>query len=553
MRRKLSIILVLVFTLSCSIAGFAQLGGLFKNKKPSDPDKAPEYTEADKQKIAEIEQRPAVQDEIQKEWDEVRREHLQSAYAINQTANWSITDDPMNHPGAARGGDRLYSNPMMQIYLNNIGQRLVPKDSPNLYTFRVLLDPMPKAEALSTGTIYISTGLISLLDSEAQLSYILAHEIAHVEQNHAYNRIRNSIVEQELYKEKEARAAAIKGIATLAGGLGGGLLGGAIHGASGAGIGALAGGLGGYVVGNMLAGPHMQLTEWSTVEEDEADELGAKYMVTQGYDVREVPRLYASLDRIVGKDSRLGLGFMGSPRRVRERSAHIQQLLNGALRADITKLVQSNGLLGSSAEFPVLLSAARRDNGILAMEYDLFAMARQNLEDAAAQRSNDPSVHFYLSKVVALTAHTPEDKRQAVAHIADAIRLDAARGSIPALHLEYALSLLDQDNVANKDQVIHELKTYVALYQRDNAGALPGNMSAIFDYFNLVGETSWYLPPEWYPATQLFNNGGTTIAPDAVIRKAMAVTGSSAAPAPAAPHVKLASADTNISVRRRAH
>lgn len=542
MRRKLSLILVLVFTLSCSTAGFAQLGGLFKNKKPSDPDKAPEYTEADKQKIAEIEQRPAVQDEIQKEWDEVRREHLQSAYAINQTANWSITDDPMNHPGAARGGDRLYSNPMMQIYLNNIGQRLVPKDSPNLYTFRVLLDPMPKAEALSTGTIYISTGLISLLDSEAQLSYILAHEIAHVEQNHAYNRIRNSIVEQELYKEKEARAAAIKGIATLAGGLGGGLLGGAIHGASGAGIGALAGGLGGYVVGNMLAGPHMQLTEWSTVEEDEADELGAKYMVTQGYDVREVPRLYASLDRIVGKDSRLGLGFMGSPRRVRERSAHIQQLLNGALRADITKLVQSNGLLGSSAEFPVLLSAARRDNGILAMEYDLFAMARQNLEDAAAQRSNDPSVHFYLSKVVALTAHTPEDKRQAVAHIADAIRLDAGRGSIPALHLEYALSLLDQDNVANKDQVIHELQTYVALYQRDNAGALPGNMSAIFDYFNLVGETSWYLPPEWYPATQLFNNsGGTTIAPDAVIRKAMAVTGSSAAPATTAPHVKLAS------------
>jgi hypothetical protein len=173
------------------------------------------------------------------------------------------------------------------------------------------------------------------------------------------------------------------------------------------------------------------------------------------------------------------------------------------------------------------------------MEYDLFAMARQNLEDAAAQRSNDPSVHFYLSKVVALTAHTPEDKRQAVAHIADAIRLDASRGSIPDLHLEYALSLLDQDNVANKDQVIHELKTYVALYQRDNAGALPGNMSAIFDYFNLVGETSWYLPPEWYPATQLFNNSGTTIAPDAVIHKAMAVTGgSAAAPAPVASHVK---------------
>lgn len=539
MRSKLSVILVLVFMISCSIAGFAQLGGLFKNnKKTSDPDKAPEYSEADKQKIAEIEQRPAVQDEIQKAWDGLRRDHLQSAYAINQTASWGITDDPMGHYGTSRTGDRLYSNPMMQAYLNNIGQRLIPKDSPNLYTFRVLLDPMPKAEALSTGTIYISTGLISMLDSEAQLSYILAHEVAHVEQNHAYARIRNTVVEQELYKEKEARAATIKGIATVAGGLTGGLIGGAIHGGSGAGIGVLLGGVGGYVVGSMLAGPHMQLTEWNTVEEDEADELGAKYMVAQGYDVREVPRLYASLDRMVGKDSRLGLGFMGSPRRVRERSTHIQQLLNGALRADIAKLVQSNGLLGSSPEFPVLLSAARRDNGILAMEYDLFAMARQNLEDAAEQRSNDPSVHFYLSKVVALTAHNPEDRRQAVAHIADAIRLDAARGSIPDLHLEYALSLLNQDNIANKDQIIHELKTYVALYQRDKGGALPANMSAIFDYFNLVGETGWYLPPDWYPATQLYNNSGTaTIAPEAVIHKAMAVTGGSAS-GQNVPHIK---------------
>jgi hypothetical protein len=233
---------------------------------------------------------------------------------------------------------------------------------------------------------------------------------------------------------------------------------------------------------------------------------------------------------------------MGSPRRVRERSTHIQQLLNGALRADVAKLVQSNGILGSSAEFPVLLSAAKRDNGILAMEFDLFAMARQNLEDAAAQRSNDPSVHFYLSKVVALTAHTPEDKRQAVAHIADAIRLDASRGSIPDLHLEYALSLLDQDNIANKDQVIHELKTYVALYQRDSGGSLPANMSAVFDYFNLVGETSWYLPPAWYPATQLYNNSGVAnIAPDAVIHKAMAVVGGSAAPASAATRLKPAS------------
>jgi uncharacterized protein YcfJ len=511
-------------------------------KKPSVSDKAPEYSEADKQKLAEIALRPAVQDAIQKEWDELRREHLQTAYGVNQTAEWGVTDDPMEHHGASREQSRLYSNPMLQAYLNSIGQRLVPKDSPNLYTFRVLLDPMPKAEALSTGTIYISTGLISVLDSEAQLSYILAHELAHVERNHAYNRIRNRLLDQELYGEKEAKAERNKALLGMAGTLAGGLVGGAIHGGSGALMGGAIGGVSGLMAGDLMFRNRMQLTEWNTVEEDEADELGVKYMLGQGYDAREIPRLYASLDRMVGKDSRLGLGFMGSPRRVRERIAHVQQLLGGPLREDLDKLVKGGGAVGSGAEFSILLSAAKRDNGILAMQYDLFAMARQNLEDAAAQRSNDPTVHFYLSRVVALTARTPEDRRLAITHISNAIRLDAARGALPDLHLEYAISLLQQDDTANKDQVVHELKTFVTLYQRDHSGALPGNMYAIFDYFNLVGESTWYLPPGWYPSTQLANPTSVpVIAPDPVLRNAAAVTSADVAAQPGAPHLKATS------------
>jgi hypothetical protein len=235
---------------------------------------------------------------------------------------------------------------------------------------------------------------------------------------------------------------------------------------------------------------------------------------------------------MVGKDSRVGLAFMGEPRRVKERIGHIKELMNGPLHDQMDHLVKTGGLIGSGTTFPVLLSAAKRDNGILAMQYDLFAEARQNLEDALEQRSNDPSVHFYLSKVMSLTSRTPEDKRQAVAHIVDAIRLDASRGSIPDLHLEYAMSLLSEGNTANKDQVISELKSYVALYQRDNGGALPANMSAVFDYFNLVGESSWYLPPDWYPATQLSNTGmASTLAPEAVVRKATGSSVDSAAPA----------------------
>lgn len=513
--------------------GSAQLGGLLQKKKAPDPSgKAPEYSDADKAKLAEIAQRPAVQEEIQVLWNAKRNEDLSEAFAINQTATWGLTDDPISHTGYTSTSSRLYSNPMIQTYINTIGQRLVPKDSPNFYTFRILLDPRPEAISLSTGSIYVSSGLLAMLDSEAQLSYILAHEVAHVEQKHSYNKIRSQVLEEELNKEKEAKVERTKEMISLAGALGGGLFGGVTHGWTGAVVGGLAGLGGADLLANLLVHPGIHSTEWSTVEENEADELGAKYMLNQGYDAREIPRLYASLDTMVSKDSRVGMSFMGEPRRVKERIGHIKEMLSGPLHEQVDQLVKSGKMIGSGATFPVLLSAAKRDNGIVAMQFDLFAEARQNLEDSLEQRSNDPTVHFYLSKVMALTAKTPEEQSQAVAHIANAIRLDAARGSIPDLHLEYAISLVNQGNTANKDQVIGELKTYVALYQRDNAGRLPANMSAIFDYFNLEGESTWYLPPDWYPATQLSNTAmPSTLAPDAVVRKATGSAVDSAAAA----------------------
>lgn len=524
---------LLSFVLVASQLSFAQFGlGKLEKKSQAQPPAngtAPQYTDADKARMAEIAQRPEVQEEIEAAWNDQRKKDLDQAYAINQTANWAMSENPMVTKDYDPRASRLYNNPMMQIYVNQIGQRLVPKDSPNLYTFRIILYPVPAAYSLTTGSVYITTGLMSMLDSEAQLSYILAHEIAHVEQRHEYNRVRDVVLETELNKEKEAKAERTKALIDVGAALGGGLIGGLAKGASGAEIGALVGLGGGIIASQLTVHSGVTETDWNEAEENEADELGTKYMLAQGYDAREVPRLYASLDRMVGKDSRIGMGFLGNPKRVKERSAHIQELLNGPLKDQIAQLAKSNGLVGSGTSFPILLAAAKRDNAIVAMQYDLFAMAQANLEDALVQRSNDPTVHFYLSRVMMMTAHTPEDRHEAVTHIQDALRLDAERGAIPDLHLELAMSLLTQSNSADKDQVVNELKSYVALYERDNDGQLPNNMPAIIDYFNLVGETGWYLPPGWYPSTQMMNTStSTTISADAVVRKALATGGDSA-------------------------
>ena len=144
-----------------------------------------------------------MQDAIEQEWDQPRKSDMQLAYGINLTENWGMFQDAI--AGDSFDRQRLYVNPIVQSYVNHVGQRLVPKNSGNVYTFRVLYDPIPKALTLSTGTIYISTGLLSMLDTESELAYVLAHEIAHVEKRQAYLRIHDKHVEMELAKEKADR------------------------------------------------------------------------------------------------------------------------------------------------------------------------------------------------------------------------------------------------------------------------------------------------------------------------------------------------------------
>jgi len=455
-------------------------------------DKAPEFTDADKKKMAEIEQRPEIKNAIQAAWDDKRRQDIDYIYNINSSAHFSDMSGPefatfRDHYG------QLYNNPMLQRYINAIGQRLVPKDSPNIYSFKLLLDPIPKVEALSTGTILISTGMVSMLDNEAQLAYVLGHEIAHIEKNHAYMIVRLSILEPALNAEKDKEnkekrtivgavtTLATGGIGGIAGGLGGGLVGGAV------------GLTGGIVGGKLLFRDHNTVTEWDDVYENEADEESLHYMLAQGYDVREAPRLYARLQAAAARDPRIGLGFMAKETRMKARTAHIQTILSGDFKSQWEAKLKAGGLTGSSGEFNLIMAALKRDNGIIAIDYDLFAMARDNLEEAVNLRSNDPRAQLYLGKIISLTARTPEDRQEAEDHFLKAIQYDGVRGAYPDPHLEHALHLIGENG--DKAEINNEIQAYVALYQREHMGSLPNNMTILYDYLTLVGDTNWYAAP----------------------------------------------------------
>lgn len=74
-------------------------------------------------------------------------------------------------------------------YLHRVGRSLIPRDlelERVSWKFRALRDPQPNAFALPNGSIYVTTGLLTLIDNESQLAAILAHELTHVMRRHSY-------------------------------------------------------------------------------------------------------------------------------------------------------------------------------------------------------------------------------------------------------------------------------------------------------------------------------------------------------------------------------
>jgi len=95
---------------------------------------------------------------------------------------------------------KLYSNPRINAYLNQIGQRLASNsDRPELpYTFQVVDDKSINAFATMGGMVYIHTGLMVAADNEAELASVVAHEIGHIVGRHALEHMRQRALAEGL-------------------------------------------------------------------------------------------------------------------------------------------------------------------------------------------------------------------------------------------------------------------------------------------------------------------------------------------------------------------
>ncbi len=90
------------------------------------------------------------------------------------------------------GQNKLDKNKRINKYLNLVGNSLVPySQRPELKFYFAMLDTDEiNAYAAPGGYIFVTKGALKLMENEAELAAVLAHEISHITQKHIVNELK---------------------------------------------------------------------------------------------------------------------------------------------------------------------------------------------------------------------------------------------------------------------------------------------------------------------------------------------------------------------------
>lgn len=169
-----------------------------------------------------------------------------------------------------RGQAPLVADPVLQEYVQGIGNRLVIQADNAKFPFKFFMinNPVINAFAFYGGHIGIHTGLIAQASTESELASVLAHEVAHVTQRHLARRV-----------QSQQRSAPLQ-IASLIGGILLALV------DSEAGMAAIQTG---------LAGSQQANINFTRNNEEEADAIGINILYKAGFDPQGAPGFFGKL------------------------------------------------------------------------------------------------------------------------------------------------------------------------------------------------------------------------------------------------------------------
>ena len=192
----------------------------------------------------------------------------------------------------------IYEDPELTAYVDRVGQKLAAvSERPDLeWHFRVIDSPVINAFALPGGYIYITRGILAVLNSEAQLAGVLGHEIGHVTARHGAQQM------------TRAQLAAL-----------------------GFGVGSAF--IEGFRPYSELAqqGLGLLFLKYGRGDETLADELGVRYTTRAGFDPREIPATYGTLAQLAAQSGQSLPTFLSTHPDPGSREVTTQQLAAAAV------------------------------------------------------------------------------------------------------------------------------------------------------------------------------------------------------------------------------
>jgi Peptidase family M48/Domain of unknown function (DUF5666) len=201
-----------------------------------------------------------------------------------------------------------------QEYIARIGESLIPAhqkelpvDDPLKIPFRFYLVKAKSFNAVAypNGVVLVHSGVFDILQNEAQLAFVLAHEISHAVEKHAW--------EARHYHQKELMALRAGGAFVP---------------------------FGGALVAN-LAVDSIQ-SQYARSLENQADRVGLEWMLAAGYDIREAPASWKALSLKKG-DGPINPFWSSHDNKTTRRSYLMAELRNNYSSVDFSKLKTDSG------------------------------------------------------------------------------------------------------------------------------------------------------------------------------------------------------------------
>lgn len=206
----------------------------------------------------------------------------------------------------------IYDDPDLSSYIQRVGQSMTSlTHRPHLtYHFAILDTPVVNAFAVPGGYIYVTRGILALMNSEAELAVVLAHELGHVNARHSMAKLSQLMIAQ-------------LGLA----------------------VGAAISETFAKITGAASLGIQLLFLKFSRDDEREADALGIEYSRKGGFNPGEMVHFFVSLEKMGDLSGGQSLpGFLSTHPLTSERIKNTQDML---LESDRQLKIDKNGYLGA--------------------------------------------------------------------------------------------------------------------------------------------------------------------------------------------------------------